>query len=46
VEVFGNYGEVALSVAHVAPEKESAVTAAGDGSLSMVAAWTLKSVWK
>ncbi|HVK12516.1 MAG TPA: GH32 C-terminal domain-containing protein [Gemmataceae bacterium] len=46
VEVFANRGAVALSVAHVAPEKETAVTATGAGTLTKVVGRTIKSAWK
>jgi fructan beta-fructosidase len=46
VEVFGNDGAVALSVAHVAPGKETTVTATGNGILTKVVGRTIKSVWK
>lgn len=46
VEVFGNSGVVALSVAHVAADKDTSITATGDGPLTMVVGWTVKSMWK
>lgn len=45
VEVFGNGGRVAVSVAHIAPEKETTVTAAGAGEADVVW-WPMKSAWK
>ena len=45
VEVFGNAGRVAMSVAHIAPEKDMTVTAAGVGEIEVV--WRpMKSAWK
>ena len=47
VEVFGNAGSVAASVAHVAPEKDQSVTALGDGTtLDRVTWWPIKLAWK
>jgi fructan beta-fructosidase len=46
VEVFANAGAVALSVAHVAPEADRTLTAAGGGVLDRVTWWPMKSAWK
>jgi fructan beta-fructosidase len=47
VEVFANAGAVAMSVAHVAPEKDTALTAAGDGvTLDRVTWLPMRSAWR
>jgi fructan beta-fructosidase len=47
VEVFANAGTVAASVAHVAPDRDHSVTAAGDGVVLDRVTWSpIKSAWK
>ena len=46
VELFGNHGAVALSLAHVAPEKETDLTVAGSGRLRRIAVVPTGSAWK
>src|SRR5262245_28296592 len=46
VEVFANAGALAMSVAHVAPDTDRTLTAAGNGALDRVTWWTMKSAWK
>jgi len=46
VEVFTRDGSVAISVAHIAPDKAPTLTAAGDGG-ELAAEWRpMKSAWK
>jgi len=46
VEVFVNEGMAILSVAHIAPEGETSVTATGEGTIEAVSWWRVKSAWK
>lgn len=46
VEVFGNRGAVAVSVAHVAPDKDRTLTVAGEGGTLDAKWWPMKSMWK
>jgi fructan beta-fructosidase len=47
VEVFANQGRVAFSVAHIAPDRDTTLTAAGEGvTIDSMTWWPLRSAWK
>jgi fructan beta-fructosidase len=46
VEVFVNEGMAIMSIAHIAPEGQTSVTASGEGTLDRVSWWRLRSAWK